>query len=110
MRYFIILLLSAATLHCTSSKDGYQPADTTVEVINNSFYDMNVYVLRTGQRVRLGNVGGGNTRTLKIPSYMAEVGATLQFLADPVGGNRTPVTNQIDIVEGDQLQLVIPSY
>ena len=71
---------------------------------------MNVYVLRTGQRVRLGNVSGGDTRTLKIPAYMAEIGATLQFLADPVGGSRAPVTNQIDIVEGDQLQLIIPSY
>lgn len=110
MRYIVILLLAASTLHCTSSKDGYEPVSTTVQVINNSFYDMNVYVLRTGQRVRLGNVSGGDTRTLQIPAYMAEIGATLQFLADPVGGNRTPVTNQIDIVEGDQLQLVIPSY
>jgi hypothetical protein len=33
---------------------------------------------------------------------------TLRFFADPIGGNRTPVSEEITVQEGDEVGLRIP--
>lgn len=113
------LLLAAALLlaapACTSSKTaeaGGKPAavrqPTTVRVENRSFLDNNVYVLRGGQRIRLGMVTGNSTQTFTIPSNLIFGISALQFLVDPIGGSRQPISNEIRVSEGDEVQLVIP--
>ncbi len=83
-------------------------APTILVVENRGFLDMTVYVLRTGgQRVRLGVVTGHSTARLTIPAQLVFGATTLQFLADPIGGSRTPISNEIAVSEGDELTLVI---
>jgi hypothetical protein len=81
---------------------------TTLVVDNQSFLDANIYVLRGSQRIRLG-LAGGNTRSrFTIPPNLIFGVTTLQFLADPVGSGRTPVSNEIRITEGEEVRLTIP--
>lgn len=82
-------------------------ATTTVDVQNQSFNDMTVHVLVNGQRVRLGVAPGNKTTVLTIPRYLLAGNSYLRFVCDPIAGDRTPVTEEINVSPGDQLVLVI---
>ncbi|MGI8619044.1 MAG: hypothetical protein ACR2L6_08130 [Gemmatimonadaceae bacterium] len=81
----------------------------TVEVENRSFLDVNVYAVRSGQRIRLGSVTGQSTRTFVIPSTLVGTGALVRFQADFIGSNRAPVSEEMMIWAGDEVELTIPS-
>ena len=83
-------------------------ARTTLTVDNQSFLDMNVFVLRSGQRVRLGMASGNRKSTFTIPSNLIFGATQLRFIADPIGAGRLPVTNDITVSAGDEVQLMIP--
>ena len=79
-----------------------------VEVENQGFNDMVIYAVDGAQRVRLGSVTGHSSRTLTIPRHLVGGGATIRFLADPIGGNRTPVSEEMVVQPGDIVSLTIP--
>jgi len=83
------------------------PATTTIDVQNQDFNDMTVYVLVNGQRTRLGIAPGNKTTVLTIPRYLIVGTSFLRFVCDPIGGNRTPVTEEVDVTPGDQLVMII---
>ncbi len=79
-----------------------------LEVQNQSFWDMNIYLIRSGGRTRLGSVPGKSTRVLTIPEMFVSPGIPVQFMADPIGGSRTPYSQSIDIAPRETIVLVIP--
>jgi len=78
-----------------------------VSVENREFADMSVYVIRSGQRLRLGTASGVGTTVLSIPDYLVQAGNELQFLCDPIGGAREQVSEQMTVYPGDELVLTI---
>jgi hypothetical protein len=105
-------LLALPACASTQSGDPDEPRaerePTTLVVDNQSFLDVNVYVLRGSQRIRLG-LASGNTRSrFTIPPNLIFGVTTLRFLADPVGSSRTPISNEIRITEGEEIRLTIP--
>jgi hypothetical protein len=113
IRFFSLLALAAVLVlaaGCTGSEQAANTGpETTLEVDNRNFLDMNVYVLRSGQRVRVGRVGGNSRRTFTIPDYVVTGSSDLQFLVDPVGSGNTPRTYPLQVVPGESVRLVIPS-
>lgn len=84
-------------------------ATTTVRVDNRSFDQVVIYVLsQSGMRRRLGEVSGTSTRVFEIPRNMIFGATPLRFQVDPIGGSRTPISQDIVVSEGDQVQLLIP--
>lgn len=83
-------------------------APAYVEVQNRGFYDMTIYVIRSGQRVRLGQVSGNSTATFELPRTMVNPGLPIRFQADPIGSSRTPFSEEISVSPGDTVQLTIP--
>jgi hypothetical protein len=81
---------------------------TTVEVENQSFFDMTVYVFEGGRRVRLGTVPGLATRIYTIPERLLFGISALRFQIDPLGGDRSPLTHEVGVAQGESLRLVIP--
>jgi hypothetical protein len=80
---------------------------TTVQVTNQNFYDMNLYVVRFGQRMRLGTAtGNGTTSTFTFPSQWVTSGP-VRFLAAPIGANAREFTQEIDVRPGDVVSLTI---
>jgi hypothetical protein len=106
-----LLLALASTFGCRTSGAPANTNDgavtTTIDIQNQDFNDMTVYVLVNGQRIRLGIAPGLKTTVLTIPRYLVASTSTLRFVADPIGGNRMPVSEQIDVSPGDQLVMVI---
>ncbi len=110
-RYAIIAMLGLALSACGGSKSRSAPIPqprTTVRVENQGFSDMTIYAVRSGQRVRLGTAAGNSTTTFTIPANLIFGATPLRFIADPIGANRTPVSDEITVQPGDQVRLVLP--
>jgi hypothetical protein len=108
-RIFICAAAALALSACggARSQASDQP-QTTLRVENQGFLDMTIYLLAGSQRVRLGIATGNSTTVMRIPSQYVFGATSLRFLADPIGGNRTPVSESITVTPGDEVGLVIP--
>jgi hypothetical protein len=107
----LLLALAASISACRTgsrASDGDEPqVKTTVSVENREFVDMSVFVLRNGQRLRLGVASGHSTTVLSIPNYLVKAGNDLQFLCDPIGAAREEVSDRMTVYPGEQLVLLI---
>jgi hypothetical protein len=107
----LILALAISSIGCrtgnASRKSGDGPVRTTIDVQNQDFNDMRVYVIANGARTRLGIAYGNKTTVLTIPDYLLTGTTFLRFVCDPIGGNRTPVTEEVDVTPGDELVMII---
>ena len=109
-----IALLFAASLVTTACASGGRKPDpldldaTTLVVDNQSLLDMTIYVLRGSQRVRLGTATGLSKTRLTIPQSVVRAAMTLRFIADPVGSNRLPVSEEVSVSESDEIGIRIP--
>jgi hypothetical protein len=79
-----------------------------LQVENRGFSDMVIYAVSGSQRIRLGLATGNSTRAFTIPPAVLRGGVTLRFLADPIGGSRTPVSEEMVVHPGDIVTLTIP--
>ena len=110
----VLLGLSLALAGCASRRSA--PTNTTTQeetllvVKNDSYLDHNIYLLNGLQRIRMGTARGLSTTRLTIPRQYVFGVSALQFLADPIGGNVTPVSERINVSPGDEVQLVIRGY
>jgi hypothetical protein len=103
-------LLLAALPACHHSPepavDAPTPARTVLRVINRNFYDFTIYLIRYGDRVRLGLATGNGTSTFEFPSQFVQSGA-VQFEANPVGGTGPGFTEQLSVRPGDVVTVQI---
>ena len=83
-------------------------AEVALNVDNQNFLDMNVYLVRGGQRIRLGTVPGLSSRTIMLRPEYVGYGADLQFELHPIGGQGNPITESISVHPGDVISLRIP--
>ncbi|HEY8164377.1 MAG TPA: hypothetical protein VIF83_02385 [Gemmatimonadaceae bacterium] len=99
------LILSA----CASSKMmRTEEAPTILKVDNRAVLDMNIYVVRSSQRIRIGTANGLTTTRLTIPSSLVFGATSLRFMADPIGSNRVPISDDITVLPGDEVTMIIP--
>jgi hypothetical protein len=84
-----------------------QPA-TTLRVRNDAFNDVNIYVIRGAERLRLGTALGNSTTDMRIPATLIFGPTPLSFEIDPIAGPRQPTTEQITVNAGDVVQMTIP--
>lgn len=80
----------------------------TVVVDNQSVVDMTIYVLRGGQRIRLGMAGGLRKTKFTIPQGIVFGPTPVRFLADPIGSSRAPISEEITVSQGEEIGLQIP--
>ena len=85
-------------------------AATTVTVNNQAPLSMDIFIIRGGQRIRLGTADALTTTKLTIPRGIIVGSMDVRFLADPIGGNRAPVSQTITVNEGDEVLLTLPSF
>ena len=77
-----------------------------VRVTNRNFYDMNLFVVRFGQRLRLGTVTGNSTRMFELPAAWVTNGP-VRFLAAPIGSTGREYTEELTVQPGDVVGLTI---
>ena len=102
-----LALLSAACV-TAGARNKPQQEPTAIRVDNQSFADMNVYALRSSQRVRLGMAPGNSSSTFEVPRVLVSGMTPLRFVADPIGGNHASVSEEITVAPGDSVVMTIP--
>lgn len=106
----VVLAACLAIPACASSgaNAANKEEPTTLLVDNQSVLDHNIYVIRGSQRLRVGTANGLSRTNLTIPRGVVFGLTTLRFMADPIGSNRTPVSEEITVNQGDEVTLRIP--
>jgi hypothetical protein len=111
-RFALPLLVLALVAACAPRTRSNRPPEATpptyVRVTNQSWLDMNMYVLRSSQRIRLGTVGANQTQRFVLPQYLVFGATPLRFMADPIGSSRTAQSFEIVVSPGDEVTLTIP--
>jgi hypothetical protein len=106
-----LVLLGAAG--CKTFSRGSGTADqnqtTVLQVDNQGFIDMDVFTLRSSQRIRLGTAPGASKSNFIIPPSLVSGLTPLRFIADPIGGRRPSVSQEITVAPGDTVVLTIPA-
>lgn len=83
---------------------------TTLIVENNNWSDINVYVLRSGSRIRLGTVTSITKRRFTLPAGLSTASGDLRLIADPIGSTRVYMSPPIQFSEGDAIIWRIENY
>jgi hypothetical protein len=104
----LLVALAAAACHRGTIASINPQAEVAVTVDNQNFLDMNVFVIRGGQRIRLGTVPGLTSRILMVRPDLIGYGTELRFELHPIGGRSNPVTETITVHPGDVIHLTIP--
>src|ERR1700736_5570538 len=96
---FAFLLVGGAACSTFTHGSGTTPQNpsTILEVDNQGFQDMDVYAVRLGQRVRLGLATGIHKTAFTIPSSLVSGLTPIRFVADPIGGSRPSVSQEITV-------------
>jgi hypothetical protein len=84
-----------------------------LDVSNRSSYDMDVFAVRSGQRIRLGTAPGGETSRFTLSPGVIVGGGSLYFEAAParqvgVDSGGTVRTDPMQVRAGDVISLDIP--
>ena len=111
-RLALALLLGACLAGCATGTpvgEGARAADSvdavpegageaTLEVVNQSNYDVRVFIHHGGQYRRLGLVTSMRTAQFGLPALY--LGREVRFLADPVGARRRQLTDAVVVRPG----------
>lgn len=109
-RHFLTALLGASMALAACGPKRVQTAGqepTILVVRNDNYLDHNIYLLQGSQRIRLGTARGLATSRFTIPAQYVFGVSSLQFLADPIGGTITPVSERVNVSAGDEVHLQI---
>ena len=103
----MLVLLAPACAKRAEPEEAAPVPEAILEVDNRRFYDMTIYVIRSGTRLRIGVAPGLSVTNFPLKRHVIGNGTDLQFLADPIGGGRTPVTQQMFVGPGEIVRLTI---
>ena len=76
--------------------------DYRIEIRNQNFYGVNVYLYRDGFRDRLGTVDGLTTRTFTFNTVYTDVRILVDFV-----GSGCVLTESMTVVQGDDLLVIV---
>jgi hypothetical protein len=82
--------------------------EIAVQIDNQNFSDMEVYVLKNGQRLLVGQAGGLAKTTLTIKNAIRGDGR-VRLLAEPTGGARPITTPTLIVPRGQSIYWTIGS-
>jgi hypothetical protein len=102
------IFAACASMRRTPVSDNQQA--TTVTVDNRASLSMDIFVIRGGQRIRIGTADALATTKLTIPRGIVFESTEVRFLADPIGGNRAPISETITLHQGDEVVLTLPAF
>ena len=104
----VLAAFTAAACHRGAVAPINPQAEVAVSVENQNFLDMNVFLIRGGQRIRLGMVPGLTSSILMVRPELIGYGTELRFELHPIGGRANPVSETITVHPGDVIHLTIP--
>ena len=114
IRLLVVAFVALALGACGSTRQtgpevGPAAEGTIVTVRNQSWLQMNIYVVVSGsQRIRIGTVNGNATANLTLGEHIVGIGREVSFIADPVGSSQTAQSFDLYVRRGERVTLTIP--
>ena len=99
----LVLLAACAP----AARKGMAPApsrDVYVTVENQNWLDVSIYALRGSSRMRIGQVTGNGSASLRVPAGVIVAGQ-IRLMADAIGSNERFVTDVITVNPDQRVQL-----
>jgi hypothetical protein len=90
-----------------ASADTNSARAIAVQVDNQNFNDMDVYLMHDGARWLLGQVGGMTEATLTVPAGLAPADQRVRFRAEAIGGSGATTTPLLIVPPGEQVYWTI---
>lgn len=115
MGYWLIAVLLTGAGCGTANRAETTPAPETksaglpVQIDNQNFSDMNIYLVNGGGRWLLGQAGGLTRTTLTIADGIAPANGRIRLEADPIGASRPIFTPALVIGPGQTVYWTIGS-
>lgn len=78
-----------------------------IEVVNDNYADMNIFIMGDGSNLRLGNVTGNTTATFTLNPDRISPSLGLRLLADPVGSREAFLSDAVTVQPGSIIVLNI---
>ncbi|MCH7676149.1 hypothetical protein IH879_14520 [candidate division KSB1 bacterium] len=107
---FVILLFLGSCSSASRKTQEYDTGKTKVRVENRNAIPMTIYVLKRSQRIRIGRVAAHETGVFSIPDDIVGSTAFVRLIADPVGSNRSPISEEFTVSPGDVIEMVIRAF
>src|SRR2546430_12196008 len=104
----LLLIVLAGACHRPTAAPLNPRAEVAVTVENQNFLDMDVFLIRGGQRVRLGMVPGLSSHILMVRPELIGYGTEVQFELHPIRGQRQPLPPTLSARPGGVIHLTIP--
>ena len=111
IRYHFVVLAAATVLAaCASGANrggsGVAAQPIPLDVTNENYLDVDIFVVRGTSRQRLGTVGGNGSATLSIPANLI-VHGEFQLMADPIGSKDVYVSDRIAVGPDQIVELTV---
>jgi hypothetical protein len=108
-----IAICSLSLLAC-APRTGVETAGTEqaqerarVEVENQRLYDINVYLLNSGQRVRLGRISAKRTAQFTLPPGVVPRAREVEFMIESLSGSSAAVSQRLWVAPGELVKLIV---
>lgn len=103
-----LLLLGCTAQHPAAGASPSADAQVAIEVENHNWADVVVYLVRGGQRSRLGLVSSLNKGVFTVPFRQLSEG-TSRLQAHPIGGGRDVTSDHLLLQAGQAVQWTLES-
>ena len=98
---------SPAPMASADTNGGTLSRAIAVQVDNQNFNDMSVYLVRDGARYLVGQAGGLSRTTLTIPASLAPADQRVRLRAEAIGGGGGATTPVLIVPQGQQVYWTI---
>lgn len=82
----------------------------TLEVNNNNWSDVIVYVVRYGTRTRVGEVRSMSSRAIRLPQSLVASDGLLHLQLRPLGSNQGFLLGPITVQPGQRIALTVQNH
>lgn len=83
---------------------------TTVEVTNNNWSDVRVFIVHGGSRIRLGTVSAMGRQVFQLPRTMSYATGNVRLVADPIGSRNAHFTAPITLSSGQRISFRVENH
>jgi hypothetical protein len=109
------LLILCTVGACTGKAAGTRraqpaPVSSTIRVANNNWSDVTIYILRAGNRVRLGTVTSMGASVFRMPDMLLRSSGDVQLMVDPLGSRHVFVTPSIQFFPGQEIEFQVENH
>jgi hypothetical protein len=83
--------------------------DIPLEVINHNWLDVIIYIVRDGERVRLGIATASSQASFTLPARLIGQSGEIRLFGHPIGGSAGAVTETVTVQPGQWIEWTLES-